>query len=86
MKLTRLAILYVLAACGGNQRTEPASSPPTVGRVEVVPAARVPTFVPRLRTEGGSCAVAGMLVCPDGEVDACHRVPPSMNFHVCVPE
>lgn len=83
----KLAIsIIMIAACGGSQRPAPSSSAPTVGRVEVVPAARMPTFVPRLRTEGGSCTVTGMLVCPDGEVDACHRVPPSMNFHVCVPE
>lgn len=84
MKLTALSIVYVLAACGGSQRAETPSPSPPAGRVVVAPEARIPTLVPRLRTEGSSCAVTGILVCRDGQIDACHLPGQSTGFHACV--
>lgn len=83
-----LSLVFTASACGGGSN-QPGNTvrpgAPTVTRAAVVPEARLPVAVPRLETEGMSCAVEGILSCPEGQVDACHRVPDSTNFHKCVP-
>jgi hypothetical protein len=82
-----LSLVFAACACGAaDQRREPSGpTRPVVTRAAVVPEARIPTVVPRLETEGMSCAVEGILSCPDGQIDACHRIPDSTDFHKCVP-
>lgn len=83
-------LAFAVPACGGSNNsgardTTVSSTPTTVTRAEVVPEAAVPIVTPRLQTEGASCAVEGILTCPDGQIDACHKVPDSTDFHKCVP-